>query len=528
MPNIQDRQGLGSEELQELSKTGPFGGTQSEMPISAIDKYGFASSSNVVFRLGRAIARPGITPDGNLGNSGGVGGKIVGFYNFQSNTNGAFRVALQANPNGGLYVRGLTNWGSPIAGGTVLGGVNKAAMASLNGLFCYSDSSTALQTFDGTTINNTITGAPKASNMAEIALHLVAGNTNTGPFTYEWSGVGDPTDWTSFSSGQNNYSADLGPINGILKLGQIGYGFHFNGIIQIIPTGIGTVPFEFEPLQSAKKGVYLANTLSKFELGGLDCCAFVGQGNVYMFNQTQCQGIGDAPIQGRSRIGARQAIMADVYNASVGILNFANVLGIDSLVTENLRDIPYKAYWLFLRNVVWIFNLEEENWARYSLGPANPDINLYSTAGLIDFEETQFTDALLSPYPSVALGKSFTVYKQNFSVPSEGAMSLTSGKITFEDVRHKHTIKKLRLRFTDLTTITYTVTLTNEKGVSETQVVTLGTGSGDDLSYIFSFSLNGLRFQYNISAPATASFAIIEIAPYYDTSGEQRGGVVDN
>jgi hypothetical protein len=110
---------------------------------------------------------------------------------------------------------------------------------------------------------------------------------------------------------------------------------------------------------------------------------------------------------------------------------------------------------------------------------------------------------------------------------SEVGYSITSGKCIYRDRRHKNATKKFRLAFTDLGTITWTLTVTNEAGETQQQTVTLGTGSGDDLSYVFNFNIPSLRLTWVLTAPSGALFGVVEVAPIYDIAGEQRCGTVD-
>src|ERR1700733_12949623 len=62
MPAILDRKSeVMIEELKEFPITGPFGGVQSELPLTEIENYGFADSTNILFRKGVAYVRPGWT-----------------------------------------------------------------------------------------------------------------------------------------------------------------------------------------------------------------------------------------------------------------------------------------------------------------------------------------------------------------------------------------------------------------------------------------------------------------------------------
>src|SRR5258707_6397254 len=58
MPSSRDRQELGTEEIRESPLTGPFGGIQSELPVSLIEEYGFADCQNIAFRFGTTQHRP--------------------------------------------------------------------------------------------------------------------------------------------------------------------------------------------------------------------------------------------------------------------------------------------------------------------------------------------------------------------------------------------------------------------------------------------------------------------------------------
>jgi hypothetical protein len=58
MPSSRDRQELGTEEIRESPLTGPFGGIQSELPVTLIEDYGFADCQNLALRFGTAQHRP--------------------------------------------------------------------------------------------------------------------------------------------------------------------------------------------------------------------------------------------------------------------------------------------------------------------------------------------------------------------------------------------------------------------------------------------------------------------------------------
>ena len=147
---------------------------------------------------------------------------------------------------------------------------------------------------------NQVATAPAAFNLAEINLQLMCQNTvESGthfPQRYHWSGVADRTDWSSFESGQTDILNNLGPGQGIIKLGQYGYGYHVNGIIQIIPTGQGQQPFTFTPIVNCSLGNIIPRSLDHFNRDGIEQSVHVALDNVYIFNQSSLIPIGDQPL----------------------------------------------------------------------------------------------------------------------------------------------------------------------------------------------------------------------------------------
>jgi len=115
----------------------------------------------------------------------------------------------------------------------------------------------------------------------------------------------------------------------------------------------------------------------------------------------------------------------------------------------------------------------------------------------------------------------------DFSNNSELDGQVLSGKLIFHDRRHSHNIKKFRLVVQDNGPAEYIVTVTNNLGDSQTQIVTLGTGSGDSISTVLTFDVSGLRLQYMVTMTAGMPGGIIEMAPMYIECGEQRGGSLE-
>jgi len=527
MPNLQDRSESRSEELFETALTGPFGGVQSELPLTEIEQIGFVDCRNAILRLGAATSRPGFTalPPFPAPANEPVQA-VADFYN----ANGT-HIQCVITPTRLLqFVGGSWN---QITGPAFTASNNLFSWDVLNQKLCFGQGADIIWEWDGisATYNQTSASAPIASYIAEIGDHLMVVSPNANQ-TYQWSGIGDPTDWTSFSSGTNKLVNNLGPINGLLKLGQYGFGFHQQGIVQIIPTGIGTAPFAFIPIINASQGTIAPFSLDHFDDEGVEYAVYLGIDNVYVFNGSSVEPIGDRPLSGAKRTGARTRILADVVTA--------NPQTIYGFVTYSIAGNPFRAYWLVIPGVsVWVYNFDEGNWTVFTYANMISSVgaffknSLVTIAQLIGTIQSQsWTPATLlqnNPFDGFLLGFSNGVAGYvDFSNYSEQPVTITSGKLIFGDRRHKHTVKKYRLSVQDKGETTYTVTMSNEKNISQTKTCTLGTGSGDVLNYILDFSITGLRLQWKVSIPAGQPGSVVEFCPMYDIGGEQRGGAVDN
>lgn len=533
MPAAKDRQDTRSEELPEFPMTGPFGGVQSELPLDQIENYGFQDTSNFLFRKGVAYVRPGFTPLPPFPAPAmeSVNG-IADFFNAEGQ-----RIQTVITPTRLLQWNG-SGW-TPVTGAAFTGAPTQIFDWTVVGnKLCFSQGADIIWYWDGIAAGylQTSPSAPAAFNLCEIDTHLMAQNVvlagNRLTMTYMWSGAGDPTDWTSFNSGRNDNLADLGPGFGLKKLGQYGYGWHQWGIMQIQPTGNGLAPFYFTPIANSNVGNISPRTLDHFNQDGVECAVYVGKDNVYVFNQASVIPIGDSPIDGRKRLGARSRIFTDLINSGDPPAAFG-------FVTQSINGQVFNAYWLIIPNTsVWVYNFDEGNWSDFSytgiqtvagLFFKNLGIRIIDLIGTILAQS--WSPATLNPtnpFDGFAIGyNNGQIGYIDFTNYSELPAQIVSGKHIFNDRRHKHTVKFFRLVVQDQGATTYTIKVQSSTGYSETQTVTLGTGSGDSLSTVLGFNVTGLRIQWTCSVPAFSPGAIIEFAPIFDTSGEQRGGTID-
>ena len=528
-PAVQDRRALASEEMPEAPLTGPFGGIQSELPPTEIEDLGFSDCRNFLLRFGRADVRPGYSPLPDLpapSNEAFLG--IADFYT----SAGAHVQCVMTQTRLLQYVGGA--WVVITGPGFTGTATDLFVWDILNYKLCFSQGVDKLFIWDGISPNySQVATAPPCSVIAEVGNHLLVVDP-ANPQTYLWSGIADPTDWTSFSSGSNNLVNNLGPIRNILKLGQYGSGLHEQGIVQIIPTGIGLSPFAFIPIINATQGTIAKFSLDHYDDQGVEYAVYLGLDNVYVFNGSSVTPIGDAPMQGsRKRVGARSRILADVKSGG-------NVDVIYGFITYSVNGIACRCYWLVIPNVsVWVYNFDEGNWVVLTYTGTISTVGVFYAAAGITISELVGTIQAQSwtpdtldgnnPFPGFLIGFNNGVGGYvDFTQPSEQAASITSGKLIFGDRRHKHTIKWFRLAIFDRGATTYSITLTNEIGVTQTQSFTLGTGSGDVLTYVLPFSITGLRFVWQLNIAAGQLGSVVEFAPMYDTSGSQRSGSVDN
>jgi hypothetical protein len=378
-----------------------------------------------------------------------------------------------------------------------------------------------------------------------LAFHLLSANTIeagavAAPNRIHWSGAGNGLDWTSFNSGQTDLFNPLGPINGLASVYQAGYAFQQWGITQIVPTGNGLVPFQFITMGSRSKGSILPYGVASF--GEIIAC-YVGKDDIYIFDGTQSIGIGSHPIDGNRRLGARNRIFQDLFLAT-----FNNIYG---FIMSDANGFEYESYWLFMPslNKAWIYHFDEQNWTQLFfpvgqlVGPCGcvPLQKLIRIQDLIGTIATQgWSPATLSNATSLdtmgisdGIADTVSFFDQTTSgvYPTNGSINITdgwyikSGQLTFDDSRHNHTVKKFRLLTEDYSAgSVFNVRVSNEKGQSQIQTVTVGTGSGNTMTQVLAFSISGKFITWEISGPKSQLVGMVEFAPVFDVGGEVQGG----
>lgn len=522
-------------ERPELVLRGPFGGIQTEIPSHLLEQIGgFQDSTNFIFKHGLATVRPGFTALTAFPVGGPANEQINGIVNFYDLTGALHQMVLTAGSAAGGR---LIQWNGPSGGwqvipaGAALTGnnTNQFCYDVVNYKLCFSQGVDKVQLWDGQAANFSLSSAnaPACRYMAEIANHLVTAYTTEGGTTFpqrvRWSISGDPTDWVSVGSGINDRLNNFGPITGIAKLYQQGFLWQQKGIGQIIPTGLGVNAFVIIDMGAQARGNAFPFSLDIYD----ERTAFyVGVDNVYAFDGTTSNPVGEFPVQGSYRRGAWGGISTDLQGSVP-----STVVG---AVTKQINGRRFNAYWLFIPNVsCWIYNIDEQNWTRASFNKTvsraasftnNGAIRIIDLVGTIS--QQNWTPATLqstNPFDNFLIGfTDGTPGMIDFTTVSEQASSLKTGQLIMGDQRHEKTVSAVRIVYSDVGVSTFTITLSNEKGETRTRTVTIGTGSGMVTTVIIPFQgpITGVYHTIQITANAGVPLSISEIAPLYVVGSE--------
>lgn len=532
-------QSLRQDEKPEYPFVGPFGGIQSEMAIDQIGRTGFQEVQNLIFRKAQARLVPGFSaitsPNGAE--------VIMGIGDF-FNVNGV-RLPVVWTPTK-MYFWNGTAWTQVT--GALTGTTSQFFQWDVVGYKIYfSQQKDIVQVWDGITagFGNASASAVPAKYLMELNFQLLAANCIVAgpvnaPNRIFWTGPGAGTDWTSFVAGQTDLFNGLGPINGLAKLYQAGYAFQQWGVVQIVPTGIGLAPFQFITMGSKAKGSILPYGIASF---GENIACYIGKDNVYSFDGTQSYPIGSRPIDGNRMLGARSRIFVDLASAL-----FSNIFG---FILSSANGYDYDSYWLFIPslNKAWVYHFDEGSWTQVFFnvnqlqGPVGVFANLMAPRieDLIGTISAQtWTPATLissNPLDTMAISdaNAFSISQMAFNTPSSFPTSgsintgdgwyLKTGALHFDDPRHEHTVRRVRLLLVDYGNVTINMRWTNELGVqSPVKTLTYGTGSGATLTFIIEVpqSLHGRFLTLELSGPQGTISGFTEITPLYDVGSEGR------
>lgn len=570
-----------NDEQPEYPFAGPFPGLQSEVAPSQIGNAGFAEVQNLIFRNSRAFIVPQFTPLTATPISPSHE-PVMGFFDFydvdSNRHSGIFTPTKMYEYNGSAWIQITGPAGTTFTGTAPSPGVPGQFFqtAVLGYKLFFSQQSNVIQVYDGLT--QTYSPADTRANnenrpckyLMELGFHLIAANTMEGNQISQnrvrWSGVEDGTSWVpgqgdgsgDFTSGQADIFNNLGPINGMCRLFQTGYLFQQWGVTQVVPTGQGLAPFQFISMGAYAKGNILPYSLAAF--GELIAC-YVSKDDVYVFDGTSSQPIGQRPIDGNRRLGARARIFSDLTVATQ-----SNIFG---YIQNSAQGNTYQAYWLFLPSLskAWVYYFDESSWTQILFpntgssldpidapgmlnGPASvgfspkAQLRIEDLTGLVtNLSWTSLSLRNTNPLMDtmvIADNIDQTAAYMNFGQPAKfrtaGSINTTdgwyvrSGPLDFDDNRHEHTVNKVRLVLTDVASpMTFflrlsTVTAKGTTIFTPTWTVNVGRSTGTALTIMVDLR-NGISGQYitwELSGPQGVAFELVEITPYPITGGEIR------
>jgi len=200
-----------------------------------------------------------------------------------------------------------------------------------------------------------------------LASHMVTANTtepapgvahsNRFPFRVRWSNVGDATSWVESaesSAGHEDLLEVPDVITGYMTLVRTGFVSHPHGFTIMTPTGLGTKPFQFDPLQDAPKGVGVYYPPSLDVFGSI--AAFASEQDIYIFD-----GSSFMPIGG----DMKTRIFTDIQSASSDSI-------VGSIVARFNTAWPMLSYWLSIPAakadqlpITWVYHWDSQSWSRF-------------------------------------------------------------------------------------------------------------------------------------------------------------------
>jgi hypothetical protein len=576
MPNRQAQLTRLEDESPELVIRGPFGGILSQVAPDLAEQSGFYDVRNILFNKAGLTTRPALTQVAATGATLGSNSYLQMIAAWFDAIGGQHENVIQG---GKLYYASSLN---PIAWtaltpstGSITNSGNLLSWTVVNGLLCFCQGADVIWTWDGNTGHDyqpASATAPSAFYLQELNSYCIAANVSSatgagisgGPFPQMvmTSLPGDPTSWGTGTSipgtTATNLADSLGPIMGMGKIYGNIYILRHGGYTQMSPTGNGLAPFSYDAFGDKGKGTRFPKSLAVY---GEEEMVYVGDENIWDFNGSIFTPIGDFPSSdGRSRIGARDAIYADLTS---GLSSLAGSI-IFGFITSNLAlGQAYKAYWLFcgdsnLKFNAWCFNFYEQNWTKYSFpdfsASGTPTVFYPVIMGEIVPTAFSYPDGLLVGDINGLIGQLGT--GAGTSLPSTECESpaYVSGNLVFQDRKHNKRIDRIRITYGyndwvtsgELGNVNLGFSLTNERGetaetvnlilsepngtfntsqICETVIPIEGPNINGSSTSGSTAGFSGLQFQYTITFNVDGNSNIIkiyEIAFIYELNSEYK------
>ena len=501
------------DERPELVLTAPWGGLVADAPPLLITEQGkyFSVVNNLIsyggfLRQNNALLAFTSIPAPNEGING------IGAFEDATGTRHQFAITktrlLEYNYGGSVWAAktgALTGGNTDVFSWTIVGGK-----------LCFCQGVDKVKLWDGgANFVDADAAAVPAKYLCEFGTHLLACNTieagpTNAPQRVRWTGAGDPTDWSSANAGQNDLFNDLGPITGVVKIGQSAYILQERGITQVTLTGNGLKPFQFTPLYANEKGCIAPWSVS--HIG--NAIIYVSSDNIYLFDGSVATPLCDKSISG-FRVQLASAVLTDIMTGPATLNIFGKA--VQKFVGTQLVT-PFNAYLLRTPSKSWIFNIDEMAW--YSFGTTSPQ-GMFGEVYLNN--TTRFPSVVMCGDYLTSPGK-INVIDLVARAIAVGTWEFKIGPVFLNDLRHYKTLKRVRikLRNNSYTFPQITIQITNDRLDVQTKTVTSASNPHDTTKELFfDFSLPGWYFTVDVfGALDDTNCAISEIGFLFDVGGE--------
>lgn len=216
------------------------------------------------------------------------------------------------------------------------------------------DAATISQPVAGTTVGAFFMGE---LNSQLIMLNTVEGKGNgfsNFPQRVRWSASGNPTIWDPTVDISAGYVDELDvpdSITGFFTIGRNGFIFRSNGITEMVPTGVGTNPYDFNHLWASDRGIGNIYAFSVASYGPVGF--FISNDDVY-----------EVSLGGFERVGgnSRDAIFNDLVSTTSN-----PVAAVLPYITQNFIYLMYVLTIPVGNNtIMWVYSVDDKSWTRWT------------------------------------------------------------------------------------------------------------------------------------------------------------------
>lgn len=335
-----------------------------------------------------------------------------------------------------------------------------------------------------------------------------------------WSKIGDETVWSgTYDSGSvilqeaDDGITGLGVIKNVVVVPRTS-GFHLG-----FPTGDGTNPYDWKCISRNEVGCYYPPSFAVY--GGK--CYFVSDSHVHTFDLSSVEDIGEGIV-------TELFEFVQQYGMSIqGVITRTYKLGYRPqyhLMPVYIPSNPFAAPVFPEAPPHFVFDITEQKWSRhtYTQPGAYPRIpfalNYVQYANNTQLSIQRSAPAFLTP---PAVGQHFTYDYWDPSVPCEGAMSATTGRVQLGDsIASEYSMLRMMLVVYLSTPRTLTVRVTSQLGGDETTTTytVAATKVGWQRVWVDGIKV-GQFFQFTIEFPAATQVALRQVIVVHEVQAQE-------